>query len=171
MNGVRQGGDYPFCMTILQRAIDLAVAAHRDMEDPPGEPYILHPMRVMQKFDDPKLQAVAILHDTIERAGVTTADLKKAKLPKEVIRAVGLLTHDKKTLYADYVVRLSKDKFARAVKIADLMDNADLRYVDFSQKKPKKGTRRVVRYVLSHQFLSGRLNQRDYLRLMKGAEN
>ena len=158
-------------MTTLQRAIDLAVAAHRDMEDPPGEPYILHPMRVMLQFDDPTLQAVAILHDTIERAGVTAADLKKAKLPKDVIRAVGLLTHDKKTLYADYVVRLSKDKLARAVKIADLMDNADLRHVDFPAKKPEKGTRRVVRYALSHQFLTGRLSQPDYRRLMKNAEN
>ena len=45
---------------LLQRAIDLAVSAHRGAEDPPGEPYILHPMRVMLRFDDAKTMAVAI---------------------------------------------------------------------------------------------------------------
>ena len=52
---------------LLQRAIDLAVRAHRDSEDPPGEPYIVHPMRVMlavSQADDahlPKLDA-ALAH-------------------------------------------------------------------------------------------------------------
>lgn len=158
---------------MLQRAIDLAVAAHRDMEDPPGEPYILHPMRVMGRFatTEPLLQSVAILHDTIERAGLTAKDLRRAGLPTKVIRAVEKLTHRDGLSYADYVVKLSVDPLAKAVKIADLTDNADLRYVDFPAKKPKKGTRRVVRYALSHQFLTGRLNERDYRRLMKAAEN
>lgn len=158
-------------MTILQRAIDLAVAAHHDMEDPPGEPYILHPLRVMMRFDEPLVQAVAVLHDTIERAGLRPADFRKAGLPAAVLRSVELLTHDKKTTYADYVVRLSKDKMARAVKIADLEDNANLWHVDFPAKKPKKGTRRVVRYALSHAYLTGRLGVKDYRRLMKNAEN
>jgi (p)ppGpp synthase/HD superfamily hydrolase len=158
-------------MSFLQRAIDLAVAAHRDMEDPPGDPYILHPLRVMMRFEEPLLQAAAVLHDTIERAGLTAADFRRAGLPEKVLRSVQLLTHDKKTTYADYVVRLSKDKMARAVKIADLMDNADLRYVDFPPGKPKKGTRRVVRYALSHAFLTGRIAVKEYRRLMKNAEN
>ncbi|HEX8323997.1 MAG TPA: hypothetical protein VF595_08785 [Tepidisphaeraceae bacterium] len=157
----------------LQRAIDLAVAAHRDAEDPPGEPYILHPMRVMLRFPatQPLLQAVAILHDTMERAGLTAEDLREARLPHAVIKAVVRLTHEKGTPYADYVVRLAKNPLARAVKMADLADNADLRHVDFPHKKPRKGTRRVVRYVLSHQFLTGRLSEHDYRRLMKEAEN
>ena len=41
------------------------------------------------------------------------------------MRAVKLLTHGKGTSYADYVVKLAKDPLAKAVKIADLMDNAD----------------------------------------------
>ena len=155
---------------LLQRAIDLAVKAHRDMEDPPGEPYILHPMRVMLRFSDPTLQAVAILHDVIERAGVSAAQLAEAGLPTKVIRAVGLLTHDKQTTYADYVVCLRKNDLACAVKMADLTDNADLRYIDFPSDKPGKGKRRATRYVLSYQFLDGRLSEEDYRRLMKKAE-
>ena len=157
--------------SMLQRAIELAVAAHADMEDPPGEPYILHPMRVMARFDDHDLMAVAVLHDTVERAGVTAAQLRAAGLPKGVVRAVERLTHRKGTTYADYVVALSADALARQVKMADLLDNADLRYVDFPPAKPKKGTRRVVRYALSYQFLAGRLSEKAYRRLMKDAES
>lgn len=158
-------------MTELQRAIDLAVAAHRDAEDPPGEPYILHPMRVMARFADHTTMSVAVLHDTIERGGVTAKDLRKAGISAKVVRAVTLLTHEKQTTYADYVVRLAEHSLAAAVKAADLLDNADLRYVDFPEKKPKKGTRRVVRYALSYRFLTGTLGEREYRRLMKDAES
>ncbi|MDB5296512.1 MAG: metal-dependent phosphohydrolase sub domain protein, partial [Phycisphaerales bacterium] len=87
--------------TLLQKAIDLAVAAHRGAEDPPGEPYIVHPMRVLlavsQAADDDQdehLRCVAILHDTVERAGVTLAGLRAAGMQPPVVRAVELLTHD-----------------------------------------------------------------------------
>ena len=125
-------------MTSLQRAIDLAVAAHRGMDGPAGQPYILHPMRVMLRFDDPDLQAVAVLHDTVERGGVTPKDLRKANLGAAIVRAVMLLTHDPASSYADYVVRLKRNRMARAVKIADLLDNADLRRVTVRAEKPKK---------------------------------
>ena len=154
----------------LDERAALAVAAHADMEDPPGEPYILHPMRVMARFEDHDLMAVAILHDTIERAGVTAAQLRAAGMPKKVVRAVQRLTHDKATTYADYVVALSSDPLARAVKIADLQDNADLRHADFPPSKPKKGARRVVRYVLSQQFLTGRLSD-DELVMVQESED
>ncbi|MGC4031886.1 MAG: hypothetical protein QM754_09180 [Tepidisphaeraceae bacterium] len=157
-------------MTTLQKAIDLAVAAHRKMEDPPGEPYILHPMRVMLRFDDPTLQAVAILHDTIERAGVTAKQLRAAGMPAKIVRAVERLTHREGTSYADYVVKLSADLLARAVKIADLQDNADLKNLDFPAKHPKRGVRRATRYVLSYQFLTEKLSERQYRRLMKLGE-
>ena len=158
-------------MTHLQRAIDLAVAAHRKMEDPPGEPYILHPMRVMQRFDDHELMAVAILHDTMERAGVTKDQLEDAGIDPAIIKAVQLLTHDATTSYADYVIRLQSNRLAKAVKIADLMDNADLRYVDMRADKQKKDRRRVVRYALSYKYLAGQMKKSDYRRLMKHAEN
>ena len=59
--------------TLLQKAIELAVRAHRRSEDPPGEPYIVHPMRVMLRVSqaddahqDELLRCVAILHDTVD---------------------------------------------------------------------------------------------------------
>lgn len=158
-------------MTELQRAIDVAVAAHRSAEDPPGEPYILHPMRVMLRFEERRLQTVAILHDTIERGGVSADDLRAAGMSKAVVRAVELLTHRDGVSYADYVIKLANDSLARAVKIADLLDNADLRYVDVRADKPKKSRRRVLRYALSYKFLNNQMSEDDYARLMKDAEN
>ncbi|HEX8339496.1 MAG TPA: hypothetical protein VF624_01175 [Tepidisphaeraceae bacterium] len=156
--------------TPLQRAIELAVLAHRDAEGPRGEPYVLHPMRVMLRFDDPESRAAAVLHDTIERGGITIGALRKADVGDAVIRAVVLLTHDQTSTYADYVVRLKKNRLARAVKIADLLDNADLRHVDVRAAKPKKSARRVMRYALSYKYLTGSIGERDYRRLMKDAE-
>jgi GTP diphosphokinase / guanosine-3',5'-bis(diphosphate) 3'-diphosphatase len=36
-------------MATLERAIEIAVKAHKDQKDKSGQPYILHPLRVMQK--------------------------------------------------------------------------------------------------------------------------
>jgi len=157
-------------LTHLQRAIDIAVAAHRNMEDPPGEPYILHPMRVMLRFADPELMTVAILHDTIERAGVTADDLRDAGLSEEVIAAVELLTHREGVSYADYVVTLKPNKLARPVKMADLQDNADLRHVDIRADKPRKSRHRTARYAFSYKFLNDELSEDEYRSLMSKAE-
>src|ERR1700674_3581188 len=108
--------------SLLQKAIELAVKAHRGSEDPPGEPYIVHPMRVLLSVSsldvahqDEPLRCVAILHDTLERTKLKAADLKAAGMPADVIRAVQLLTHHPESSYADYVVRLKTNRMARAV--------------------------------------------------------
>jgi (p)ppGpp synthase/HD superfamily hydrolase len=51
----------------LEHAIHIATEAHRDQLDKAGEPYILHPMRVMEDMisDDEKI--VAVLHDVVEK--------------------------------------------------------------------------------------------------------
>lgn len=162
--------------SLLEKAIDLAVAAHRGSEDPPGEPYIVHPMRVLlgvSQGDDAhqneRLRCVAILHDTLERTKLTAADLRGAGMPKVVVRAVQLLTHDADTSYADYVVKLKRDPLARVVKIADLLDNADLRRVTFRAGKGKD-RKRVIRYAASYKFLTGQIDEMAYRRLMEHGE-
>ena len=160
----------------LQRAIDLAVSAHGGYEDPPGEPYIVHPMRVLlavsqadDAHQDEDLRCAAILHDTLERTKLKAADLKRAGMSRVVVRAVQLLTHDPDTPYVDYVVRLKRDRVARAVKIADLLDNADLRRVTFRAGKAKDRVR-VIRYAASYKFLSDQIGEKEYRRSMRDAE-
>lgn len=91
-------------------------------------------------------------------------------MPPAVIRAVKLLTHDKKVSYADYVIRLKPNPLARAVKIADLLDNADLRRVTFRAEKLKKDIRRITRYAASYKFLTNQVGERAYRRMMKHGE-
>lgn len=163
--------------SLLQRAIDLAVAAHRGSEDPPGEPYIVHPMRVVlavsqadDAHQDEVLRCVAILHDTLEKSDTTEAGLRAAGMPAAVVRAVRLLTHDEETSYADYVVKLKPDRLARAVKIADLLDNADPRRVTFRAEKAGKDRKRLVRYAASYKFLTDQIDERAYREMMKQGE-
>ena len=160
----------------LQKAIYLAVKAHRNAEDPPGEPYIVHPMRVLLAVSqgndagqDENLRCVAILHDTLERTKITVSDLKAAGMPKAVVRAVQMLTHGGDETYADYVVKLKTDRLARQVKIADLLDNADLRRVTFRAGKGKD-RKRVIRYSASYKFLTDQLNEKEYRRAMAHGE-
>jgi (p)ppGpp synthase/HD superfamily hydrolase len=162
--------------TLLQKAIDLAVKAHRGSEDPPGEPYIVHPMRVLIRISqaddahqDEHLRCVAILHDTLERTSLTAADLRSAGMPRLVVHAVQLLTHDPHTSYADYVIRLKPDPLARTVKIADLLDNADLRRVAYRPEK-SKDRQRVNRYAASFKFLTDQVDEKGYRRMMKHGE-
>ncbi|HET6246082.1 MAG TPA: hypothetical protein VFE47_00140 [Tepidisphaeraceae bacterium] len=164
--------------TLLQAAIELAVKAHRKGEDPPGEPYIVHPMRVLlavsqadDAHQDEALRCVAILHDTLERGGLSAKDLRKARMPRRVVRAVELLTHHKRDKYADYVVGLKADPLARAVKIADLLDNADLRRVAFGQEKLAKDIPRLVRYAASYRFLTDQIDEKQYRKMMKKGES
>jgi hypothetical protein len=163
--------------SLLQKAIDLAVAAHRGGEDPPGEPYIVHPMRVMLAVSraddarqDERLRCVAILHDSVERGRMTPGRLRATGMPAAVVKAVLLLTHRAGTSYADYVVGLKADRLALAVKIADLSDNADLRRVAFRAGKAGKDSKRVTRYAASYKFLTGQMTEKAYRAAMKYGE-
>jgi hypothetical protein len=81
------------------------------------------------------------------------------------------MTHDKEKLsYADYVIRLKPNRLARAVKLADLTDNAALAHVTFRASKAGKDKKRVLRYALSYKFLTNEITEKDYRRLMRDAE-
>lgn len=55
----------------LEDAIIMASRNHAGQTDKLGEPYILHPVRVMSKLSDPAARIVAVLHDVIEDTTVT----------------------------------------------------------------------------------------------------
>jgi (p)ppGpp synthase/HD superfamily hydrolase len=163
--------------SLLQTAIELAVKAHRAGEDPPGEPYIIHPLRVLMSVsqaDDSHqnndLRVVAVLHDVLERGDMTEKKLLAAGIPAKLVRAVRLLTHRKTVSYADYVVRLKSNPLACAVKIADLLDNADLRRVTFRGAKANKDSRRVIRYAASYKFLTDQMTEAEYRKAMQRGE-
>ena len=53
-------------MSDLQSAIQIAVSAHAGQTDKGGNPYILHPLRVMQSLKTTDEMIVGVLHDVVE---------------------------------------------------------------------------------------------------------
>lgn len=115
-------------MTLIEKCIAFALEAHTGQTDRLGNPYILHPLHLMANVDSEEEQLTAILHDVVEDTDVTMDDLRALGLPESVLTAVALLTHDKENVsYDDYVKNLKSNPIARAVKLADLRHNMDIR--------------------------------------------
>lgn len=110
----------------LDTAIKLATDAHTGQVDKAGQPYVLHPLRVMlaMKTDDERI--VAVLHDVVEDTPWTCDDLYwQHGFKPEIVMAVAALTRGKNEDYFDFIRRLAPNPIARAVKIADIRDNLD----------------------------------------------
>jgi len=107
----------------LCNAIELACRAHYFKFDKQGEPYILHPLRVMLKFTDEKERIVAILHDVIEDSELELSDLDDYGFSDSVLIAIEALTCLPDENYFDYLARVKENPLALKVKFADLEDN------------------------------------------------
>ncbi|HRC62970.1 MAG TPA: HD domain-containing protein, partial [Dehalococcoidia bacterium] len=110
-------------MSDLDTALAIAVEAHRGQVDKAGQPYILHPLRVMARVSTPAERLVAVLHDVVEDSPTTLDDLRAAGFPEEVVRAVDFLTRREDETYEAFIERVTGDPLARRVKLADLEDN------------------------------------------------
>lgn len=107
-----------------EEAMKLAYKAHNGQVDKSGIPYIFHPYHLAEQMPDELTTCVALLHDVVEDTDVTLDELAKI-FPREVVEAVGLMTHEKDEPYFDYVKRISTNPIARTVKLADLQHNSD----------------------------------------------
>ncbi len=115
-------------MPTLADAIALAAEAHRTQLDKAGEPYVLHPLRVMLRLQTEEERIVGVLHDVVEDTPVGLDELRRRGYSERVIAAVDALTRRKGLeTYEAFVERLSEDPLATRVKISDLEDNMDLR--------------------------------------------
>lgn len=122
-------------MANLENAISLAVESHKGQFDKGGSPYILHPLRMMLRFDTPALQMAAVLHDVVEDTPVTLQRLQDDGYPEEVISAVQALTRRDDETYEEFIQRAAAHPVARQVKRVDLEDNMNiLRIAEPTQK-------------------------------------
>ncbi len=109
-------------------AREIAVRAHADQRDRDGSFHIAHVARVAEGVpDSDEYQRVAWLHDVLEDSDIAAQELRD-QLSAAEIDALGLLTHDGKESYAEYVQRIIEAEgeagmLARAVKQADMLDN------------------------------------------------
>lgn len=150
----------------LQRAIEIAVAAHAKQTDKQGQPYVTHPLRLMNAVETDAARIVAVLHDVVEDTDVTFDSLAAAGFDNVVLAALKLLTHDKSVPYANYVTAIKSNATATSVKLADLRDNTRLDRMLLRPAKADDDFRRIHRYLLSHQFLTDQLNESEYRAMM-----
>jgi (p)ppGpp synthase/HD superfamily hydrolase len=127
----------------LEDAIRLAVQAHRSQRDRVGQPYILHPLRVMFRLRTEAEKITGVLHDIIEHTGYTLNDLRRMGYPKRILNALNGVSRREGESYEDFVLRTKKNPISRKVKLADLEDNMD---PDRMTKLTKKDLARLARY-------------------------
>lgn len=111
----------------LALAVCIATKAHQGQKDKYGQPYILHPTRVMNMGRTIEEKIVGILHDVVEDTKWTFDDLAGKGFPIEIMNALHCITKANNELYDDYIERCVANPLALAVKIHDLTDNMDVR--------------------------------------------
>ena len=89
--------------------------------------------------------AAALLHDVAEDTAVTI-EMLEAEFPPEVTETLRLLTHDPAEDYFDYVRRIRSDPRARAVKLADLRHNMDIRRLPPEAAASERTAARLEKY-------------------------
>lgn len=119
-------------MRSIEDAIQLACFLHEGQLDKGGNPYILHPIRVMLKMKTEDEQIVALLHDIVEDTPVTFDDLRRSGYSEEILNAIDALTRRDGESYMDFIRRAKENRIAREVKIQDLYDNLDMSRLNYN---------------------------------------
>lgn len=129
----------------LQRAIEIAVEAHKGQVDKAGSLYVLHPLRVMMSLDTEDEKIVGVLHDVVEDCEGWTWDRLRSegfsdkiidalqsvsKTPEEEaefssLKATGSEDAVRQHYFA-FVRRAAANEIGRKVKMADIDDNLDV---------------------------------------------
>ncbi|MCK6626704.1 MAG: HD domain-containing protein [Anaerolineae bacterium] len=131
-------------MSTLERAIAIALQAHQGQTDKNGQPYILHPLRMMLRLTSEAEMMVAVLHDVVEdNAAWSFERLRQEGFAEEIIAAVDHLTRRESETYEEFAARAGSHPLARTVKLADLEDNMDLKRLKALTEKDKE---RLARY-------------------------
>jgi GTP diphosphokinase / guanosine-3',5'-bis(diphosphate) 3'-diphosphatase len=137
-------------MSTLERAIAIAAGAHAGQVDKAGQPYILHPLRVMLRMGTVAERIVAVLHDVVEDSEVTLEFLRSEGFSPEIVSAVDALTKRPGESRTDAAYRAKQDAIARLVKLADNAENMDLSRIaepterDFARLEEYKVVRSIL---------------------------
>lgn len=111
-------------MSMIEEALEIALRGHRGQVDKGGQPYILHPIYVMNRMITEEEKVVALLHDVLEDTDVPLSELQE-KFPVRVVEAVVALTRREGETYRQFIERISVNELARVVKRQDLKHNMD----------------------------------------------
>lgn len=142
---------------MLAKMLVLATNAHAGQFDRGGNPYILHPLKVMHylKTDDEELQCIALGHDVIEDTAATYQDLRDAGMSERVIEAIRALTKQPGQTYEEYKEGVFANEDAMRVKVCDLRHNTDIRRL---KGVTERDVERMAKYHKFYIELMQRLN-------------
>jgi guanosine-3',5'-bis(diphosphate) 3'-pyrophosphohydrolase len=142
---------------LLGKVLVLATNAHAGQFDRGGNPYILHPIKVMHylKTDDEELQCIALLHDVIEDTKTTWQDLQDIGCTARVISGVRVLTKMPGQTYDEYKKEVFANLDAMKVKACDLRHNTDIRRL---KGVTQKDIDRMAKYNQFYLEIQSRLN-------------
>lgn len=113
-------------MATLEKAIEIAAAAHSGQLDKGGSPYILHPLKVMFRVSSEEERITAVLHDVIEDTEVSLTDLEDEGFSPSILEALDALTKRNNESRMDAAKRAAKNPLALSVKLADNAENRDI---------------------------------------------
>jgi (p)ppGpp synthase/HD superfamily hydrolase len=130
---------------ILSAAIALAAKKHDGQFDIGGEPYILHPLTVMNLLntDDDELKIIAVLHDIIEDTDVTFDHLIEMGMTERIIKGIRALTKIPGQSTEEYLAGIKANIDAIRVKLCDLRHNMDITRL---KKLTEKSIARLEKY-------------------------
>ena len=151
----------------LEKTIKIAVEAHTGQVDKGGNPYILHPLRVMLSLDTEEERIVGVLHDVVEDCeGWTWERLREQGCSDEIIEALKSVSktpeeekqfkkmddpNEKLDHYLEFIKRAKFNKIGRNVKAADIKDNLDISRISVITANDD---RRLKRYKVALEFLA-----------------
>ncbi|WP_222193638.1 RelA/SpoT family protein [Modestobacter italicus] len=152
-------------LLLLQRAYDVAEAAHSAQKRKSGDPYITHPLAVATVLAglgmDTTTLVAALLHDTVEDTG-TTLESITADFGPEVAHLVDGVTKIDKVKFGDgaqaetirkMIVAMSRDPRVLVIKLADRLHNMrTLRFLPPEKQEKKARETLEILAPLAHRL-------------------
>lgn len=131
-------------MSTLDRAIAIAADAHAGQEKA-GEPYILHPLRVMLSLATTDERIAGVLHDVVEKNPTwPLAALRAEGFSEDVLAAIDAVSRREGEEYEEFILRAGQDDLGRRVKLADLSDN-------IRTSQSLRPTDKIVKKIAKHE--------------------
>ena len=120
---------------LLELAIELAERYHKGQFDKGGNPYINHPLAVMNRLDTVEEKMVGVLHDIVEDTEVTFDDLRGYGFSEKIIAGIDSVTRREGEPREAFIYRAKLNELGRSVKVADLKENSNLSRIPDPQEK------------------------------------
>lgn len=142
---------------MLSKMLVLATLNHDGAYDRGGNPYILHPLKVMHllKSNDEELNCIALGHDLIEDTKVTYADLINCGMSIRVADGIAKLSKVEGESYDDYKLKVMSNVDAMRTKLKDLRTNSDIRRLN--RDVTEKDILRIEKYMKFYREIEARL--------------